>query len=164
MPDFSEHEARVPCPLCGAQVDADGALLRFHWGGVPSSYKIGDGVRWFRDKLGSLIPAFHGVERRSFLFFTRMVFNFGAPNCGDLYIIENDPLVDVYRCKSCGRELEGLAVEIQGGVFRSGAALAPGQTQKRFGIEKGFANIISMRDGKPKPRPDWNDPPFTSED
>jgi hypothetical protein len=164
MPSFTELEATIICPYCGATFDPPAGIVRFQWGKVTHYYRVGDQIRWLKDRRGHVVPPFVIVKRRLFGWLLGDRYNRGEPQYENVFVLDTDPNFTQYQCEVCSEKFDALGVEIRGGRIISAVAFRVGELSSKFGIAPDTADIIIVNaDGSYWPRYDWIDAPLKFE-
>ena len=153
MPRYAEIDCDFACPHCGALIEGP---IRFHWGRIPTQYKIGDRIKWRRTRSGDIVESFT-------IKFTYNVWNCGSPDIKDLHVFDNGLFGQDMRhtCLGCSGVVFGVVVEIRDGVIVDVAARTEEQVRDLLGDYVEAAEIVVIEeDGALTIRDDWFNPPI----
>lgn len=149
MPDYVTVSGFVQCHACAAKI-AEQAEIQ--WGKVPAAYRVGDKIRWLRER-GQIVAPFTLGRSLS-------GWNCGDPDVENLYAFDcNLFALDQQRvyCPECQTEIAGVYVHIAGGQIASIESRSVAALRSFFGADYRCADIFEIVDGKPEPRKDWMD-------
>ena len=158
MPEFAELALDTTvCPNCKQQTRIPGGLVKFQWGKIPHSYKVGDKIVWLIDKQGKLIPPFTIVDKKT-MFGLNIEWNCGESRYQNLYVFDTDPNLTQFRCSECETLIDTIVIEVQNGKINPVQAFRETDLQSELGIVGKRADIIIIQDdGSLWSRFDWDD-------
>jgi hypothetical protein len=151
MPDYATVQGEVACWSCDHLLATSVAI---QWGKVPSSYRLGERIRWAK-RNKNIVPPFVLLRDRN-------TWNCGDPAVQDLLALDADVFAaaddHTIECSQCRAGVGGVGVRIDRGIVSSIETYSLSVLKELLRDNYGQADIVVLEaDGTWTPRPDWFD-------
>ena len=157
---YAHLEANLPCPDCGGADALE--LVWFQWGFCytyspppESRYRIGEAISWWTLEDGTIPGWAYLIDSGTD---AEIGANFGDPQLENLVIRDLTQFPPeggshrTWRCKHCGHEIHGAALQIESGRIVRAWLLRPGELE--------VASYHTYEAGRFRPIPELEDPPM----